>query len=89
MGDLWWSSCEVKQKVETVRLWCRLRNMLGHRIIRRVHEWSPPKSRSWESKMQKNSGSHNIENITMVEKSSKSLCVSIVRNRLIELDNEI
>ena len=26
-GDLGWSSCEVKQKVETVRLWCRLRSM--------------------------------------------------------------
>ena len=39
-GTLGWSSCEVKQKVETVRLWCRLRNMPEHRIIRRVHEWS-------------------------------------------------
>ena len=23
-GDLGWNSCEVKQRVETVRLWCRL-----------------------------------------------------------------
>ena len=47
-GDLGWNSCEVKQKVETVRLWCRLRNMPEHRIIRPVHEWSLPKSRTWE-----------------------------------------
>ena len=38
-GDLGWSSCDVKQKVQNVRFWCRLRNMPGHRIIRRVHEW--------------------------------------------------
>ena len=37
-GDLGWSSCEVKQKVKSVCLWCRLRNMPEHRIIRRVHE---------------------------------------------------
>ena len=39
-GDLGWSSCEVKQKVESVRLWCRLHNMPEHRIVRRVHNWS-------------------------------------------------
>ena len=33
-GDLGWNSCEVKQRVETVRLWCRLKNMPEHRIIR-------------------------------------------------------
>ena len=52
-GDLGWTTCEVKQKVETVRLWCRLRNMPGHGIIWHVHEWSLPKSRTWERKMQK------------------------------------
>ena len=35
-----WDSCEVKQKVETIRLWCRLRNMPVHRTIRRLHERS-------------------------------------------------
>ena len=79
---------KLKQNVETVRLWCRLRNTPGHRIIRRVHEWSLPKSRSWESKMQNFSDSHNIENIMMVENPSKSLCVSTVRSRVIELDIE-
>ena len=38
-GDLGWSSREVKQKVESVRLWCRLHNMPERRIVRRVHNW--------------------------------------------------
>ena len=33
MGDLGWSSCEVKQKVESVRLWCRLQIMPENRIV--------------------------------------------------------
>lgn len=32
-GDMGWASAEVKQKIETVRLWCRIRNMPESRMI--------------------------------------------------------
>ena len=62
-GDLEWSSCEVKQNVETVCLWCRLRNVPKHRIIQRVHEWSLRKVRTWERKMLKFSDMHNLDEL--------------------------
>ena len=71
-GDFRWSSCDVKQKVETVCLWCGLRNMPGHRIIRHVHKWSLPKSSTWERKMQIFSDTHNIA-IMLVENPCKSV----------------
>ena len=86
-GDLGWNSCEVKQRVETVRLWCRLKNMPEHRIIRRIHEWSLPKSRTWERKMQKFSETHNIEELMLTENPNKTVCVSTVHDKLTERDN--
>ena len=49
-GDLGWSYCEVKQKVEYFCTWCRLQNKQEHMIIRRVYDWSLAKGRSWEKK---------------------------------------
>ena len=86
-GDLGWNSCEVKQRVETVRLWCRLKNMPEHRIIRRIHELSLPKSRTWERKMQKFSETHNIEELMLTENPNKTVCISTVRDILTERDN--
>ena len=86
-GDLGWNSCEVKQRVETVRLWCRLKNMPEHRIIRRIHERSLPKSRTWERKMQKFSETHNIEELMLTENPNKTVCISTVRDILTEKDN--
>ena len=86
--DTAWSSCEVKQKVETVRLWCRLRNMPEHRIIRRVHEWSLRKGRTWERKMLKFSDMHNLDELISIESPNKSACVSAARDILTEIDND-
>ena len=54
--------------------------MPGHRIIRRVHEWSLPKSRTWERKMQKFSETHNIEELMLIESPNKTVCISAVRD---------
>ena len=39
-GNMGWVSAEVQQKLETVRLWCRLRNTPEDRIIQKIHNWS-------------------------------------------------
>ena len=50
-GDMGWVSAEVKQKLETVHLWCRLRNMPEDRRIQKIHNWSFSVGNSWENRM--------------------------------------
>ena len=52
-GDMGWVAAEVKQKLECVRLWCRLKNMPESRTAYRIHQWSLSMSRSWENVMLK------------------------------------
>ena len=78
--------CEVKQKVETVRLWCRLRNMPVHRTMRRVHEWSFLVGRSWEQKMLKFIDNHNLREQMLTGSPNKPHCVTAARTCLIESD---
>ena len=87
-GDMGWSSCEVKQKVETVRMWCRLRSMPEHRIIRRVHEWSLLKGRSWERKMLNFIDTHNLGDLMLTESPNKASCVTAARDILNEIDSD-
>ena len=87
-GDLGWSSCEVKQKVESVRLWCRLHNTPEHRIVRRVHNWSLTKGRSWEKKMLKFIDTHNLSDLMLAPNPNKSSCVSVARHILNDIDKD-
>ena len=85
-GDMGWDSCGVKQKVETVRLWCRLRNMPVHRTMRRVHEWSFLVGRSWEQKMLKFIDNHNLREQMLTGSPNKPHCVATARTCLLESD---
>ena len=38
-GDMGWYSAEVKQKLEVVRLWCRLRNLPHDRTVHKIHKY--------------------------------------------------
>ena len=44
-------SCIVKQKLETVRLWCRIKQLSESRQSSIVHKWSLNISKSWEKIM--------------------------------------
>ena len=48
-GDMGWVSCFVKQKLETVRLWCILKQMPENRLSSVVHKWSINIYKSWKS----------------------------------------
>ena len=47
--DMGWLSCEVKQKLDIVRLWCRLRNMPENRLVIHIHNYSLNRGKSWEN----------------------------------------
>lgn len=82
-----WASAEVKQKIETVRLWCRIRNMPESRMIYKIHNWSLSVGRSWENKMLKFIDSLNIRDCMMAPKPSKYICLKLAKEKLIEIDS--
>ena len=73
------------QKAETVRLWFRLRNA---QYIRRVHEWSLRKSRTWEWKILRFIDSHNLNGLMLTNNPAKAACISATGEILIETDND-
>ncbi|MCG8045103.1 MAG: reverse transcriptase family protein, partial [Candidatus Thiodiazotropha endolucinida] len=82
-GDMGWISAENKQKLETVRLWCRLRNMPEQRTIRKIHNWSFSIGKSWENNMLKFIESLGIQEHMLVPSPSKYMCMKLAREKLI------
>ena len=78
-----WTSCKLKQKVETVRLWCRLRNMTRDRLCRKVHEWSLTVNGSWEKTMIKFINDLNISQIMLCNNPNKNTCINKVKEKLL------
>ena len=87
-GDMGWVSAEVKQKLETVRLWCRLRNMPDDRTIRKIHNWSFSIGRSWENRMLNLFDSFSLQDSMLAPSPSKLTCFALVKEKLIEIDTQ-
>jgi hypothetical protein len=50
-GDMGWTSCVTKQRLEVYRLWLRLTDMSENRLPHIIHTWSMEQSKSWEKKV--------------------------------------
>ena len=85
-GDLGWASAETKQKLEVVRLWCRLRNLSDDRLVRHIHLLFVNKPRTWEKQAAKLFNDLNISNIMLIDKPCKSLCIRTARDVLFNAD---
>ena len=87
-GDMGWVSADTKQKLETVRLWCRLRNMPEQRSIRKIHEWSFSVGKSLENRMLKFIESLGIREPMSVPNPSKYVCLKLAREKLIAIEKQ-
>ena len=85
-GDMGWCSSQVKQKIETVRLWCRLKNMSGDRLCKKVHNWALSSSKSWEKHMIRFINDLNVSDIMLVNKPCKTTCIKVIKEKLIAND---
>ena len=47
-GDMDWSSCVIKQKIEACRLYFKLENVTDQRLLKKVFHWSTSHGKSWE-----------------------------------------
>ena len=83
-----WVSAEVKQKLETVRLWCRLRNMPDDKAIRKIHNWSFSIGRSWENCMLNLFDSLSLQDSMLAPSPSKSTCLALAKEKLIEINTQ-
>ena len=85
-GDMGWHSCEVKQKLNVVRLWCRLKTMSNNRLVKKMHTYSLNRARSWEFKSRKLFESLAIDNFLLTDNPCKSECVWKTKEKLKEND---
>ena len=85
-GDMGWVAAEVKQKLECVRLWCRLKNMPESRTAHRIHQWSLSVSRSWKNAMLKHIEDLELQNYMLTQSPNKSACLKAAREKMTQLD---
>ena len=85
-GDMGWHSCEVKQKLNIVRLWCRLKTMSNNRLVKQMHTYSLNRPRSLEFKSRKLFESLAIDNFFLTDNPCKSECVRKAKEKLVEND---
>lgn len=86
-GDMGWVSCAVKQKLETIRLWCRLKQMPENRLSAIVHKWSFNIGKSWEKTMLSFIAEYNLETVMLVTLPDKRACLSLARLNITDVEN--
>ena len=87
-GDIGWVSAEVKQKIECVRLWCRLKTMPEDRTAHKVHQWSFSIRRSWKNIMLKQIDDLDLQ-CMLAPVSNKTFCLKLARNFLNQIDRQL
>ena len=87
-GDMGWSSCFVKQRIEVCRLYCRLKKTDDGRFLNKIFQWSSSNGKCWERRVRNyftDLGTwHLLENCTH---STKHI-VKLVRLKLISKDKD-
>ena len=87
-GDMGWLSCEVKQKLNGVRLWCRLRNLPNNRLVKEMYKYSLYRGKSWESKSKKLFEILRIDKLLLVDSPCKAQCTRKAKEKLMNTDRE-
>ena len=85
-GDMGIDSCIIKQKLETVRLWCRIKQLPESRQRSIVHKWSLNISKSWEKIMLSFIAENNLEDVMLVDKPDKAACITLAKQKLIHTE---
>ena len=84
-GDMGWSSADTKQKLEVVRLWCRLRHFDDNRVVRKSQFSSIYHAKSWERQVIKLFDKLGISDSLLVDKPCKTTCMNLAVGRLSEM----
>ena len=66
-GDMGWSSCAHKQKIEAFRLYFKIQRTTENRLVNKIFKWSSTHGKSWELTFQSSMRVYNLQ--TYLEKN--------------------
>ena len=87
-GDMGWSSCAHKQKIEACRLYFKIQRTPENRLVNKIFKWSSTHGKSWERRFQSFMRVNNLQ--TYLENTELSVrnLVKNIRQRLKTIDDE-
>ena len=60
-GDMGWSSCAHKQKIEACRLYLKIVRTPENRLVNKISKWSSTHGKSWERRLLSYMSENNLE----------------------------
>lgn len=87
-GDMGWTSCYVKQRLETCRLYCKIRNITNDRLIKQIFTWSNSHGKCWERRFVNFVNDLGLSNIFDHDTISVQTAINLCKTKLIIKDQE-
>ena len=89
-GDMGWSSCVVKQKIEACRLYFKIESATEQRLISKVFHWSSSHGKAWERRFQSFIGTIGLQDTLNRNRNDLSLKnkIKCVKEKLSVIDTE-
>ena len=86
-GDMEWTSCFTKQRVNLCRLWCRLLRTDESRNSYKILKWISRRRKGWTSVVEKTVNKLNVRDVIHDISISTKCAMRVVSDKLLELDN--
>ena len=74
-GDMGWTSCYMKQKIECCRLYFKIQSTDDARLVKKVFRWSGTHGKSWESRFRNFLSKNDLQDLLTKNCSSKKKVV--------------
>ena len=70
-GDMGWTSCNMKQKIESCRLYFKIQCTDDNRLVKKVFRWSSMHGKSWESRFKNFLSKNDLQDLLTKDCSIK------------------
>ncbi|CAG2208271.1 unnamed protein product [Mytilus edulis] len=87
-GDMGWSTVKTKQNIEVLRLYFKVTNLDGNRLVKQIYESSKSKQRSWHSRVLKFIKKRDLSSLINAQNMTIRQKVNIVKDKLNTMDAE-
>ena len=87
-GDMGWSDCFVKQKIECCRLYGKLINTSDDRIVKSIFKWSKSHGKCWEKRFIRFAQENDLLHLFQHNSCNIDIMIKTCKSKLIEKDKE-
>lgn len=87
-GDMGWTSCTVKQKVEASRLFFKVQAAPEDRIVKKLFTWSSSHGKSWERRFMSFINSIGLNDLLNRNNCSLKTKINCIKDKLKSNDND-